>query len=70
MRGLTEIEQPFIYGSDGNDSYNPTSLLGGVSAPSAAAPSPTMRSENERPALWPIRDETIVAALFGEATIH
>lgn len=40
MRALTEIEKSFIYGSDGNDSYNPTSLIVGSISTIAKLPTP------------------------------
>ncbi len=40
MRALTEAELSCIYGSDGNDSYNPTSLI--VGSLSTIAKLPTL----------------------------
>ena len=40
MRALTEVELSCINGSDGNDSYNPTSLIVGSLSTIAKLPTP------------------------------
>lgn len=40
MRALTEVELSCINGSDGNDSYNPTSLIVGSLSTIAKLPPP------------------------------
>ncbi|MCF6687910.1 E492 group microcin [Raoultella terrigena] len=40
MRALTEVELSFIHGADGNDSYNPISLIVGSLSTIAKLPTP------------------------------
>lgn len=44
MRALTEVELSCINGSDGNDSYNPTSLIVGSLSTIAKLPPPRIIS--------------------------